>query len=38
MSGSARSDYIVYVDESGSPVLDADRKDFPVFVLVFLIV
>ncbi len=38
MSGSSRSDYIVYVDESGSPVLDADRKDFPIFVLVFLVV
>ena len=33
-----RSEYIVYADESGSPVLDADQKDFPIFVLVFLIV
>ena len=32
------SQYIVYADESGSPVLGADAKDFPVFVLVFLIV
>jgi Protein of unknown function (DUF3800) len=32
------SDYIIYVDESGSPVLAADREDFPVFVLVFMIV
>jgi hypothetical protein len=31
------SDYIVYADESGSPVLSADLKDFPVFVLVFVI-
>jgi len=34
----AYSDFIIYADESGSPVLDADREDFPVFVLVFLIV
>lgn len=27
------SDYIVYLDESGSPALEADREDFPVFVL-----
>ena len=27
------SDYIIYLDESGSPSLGADRKDFPVFVL-----
>ena len=32
------SDYIIYADESGSPVLSADSKDFPVFVLVFMIV
>jgi hypothetical protein len=32
------SNYIVYADESGSPVLTADRTDFPVFVLVFMIV
>ena len=35
---AAFSQYIVYADESGSPVLGADAKDFPVFVLVFLIV
>lgn len=27
------SDYIVYLDESGSPALGADREDFPAFVL-----
>lgn len=27
------SDFIIYLDESGSPALDADRDDFPVFVL-----
>lgn len=32
------SDFIVYADESGSPVLGADANDFPIFVLVFLIV
>ncbi len=32
------SDYIVYADESGSPVLSADLNDFPVFVLVFVLV
>lgn len=32
------SDFIIYADESGSPVLGADADDFPVFVLVFLIV
>lgn len=32
------SDFIIYVDESGSPVLSADQEDFPVFVLVFMIV
>jgi hypothetical protein len=34
----AFSHYIIYADESGSPVLTADAGDFPVFVLVFLIV
>lgn len=34
----AFSDYIIYADESGSPVLSADHEDYPVFVLVFLIV
>ena len=32
------SDYIIYGDESGSPVLDADKEDFPIFVLVFMLV
>ena len=32
------SDFIIYADESGSPVLGADVDDVPVFVLVFLIV
>ena len=32
------SDFIVYADESGSPIYGADRKDFPIFVLVFLLV
>jgi hypothetical protein len=32
------SDYIIYADESGSPVLTADQHDFPIFVLVFLII
>lgn len=32
------SDYIVFADESGSPVISADRADFPVFVLVFVLV
>lgn len=27
------SDFIIYLDESGSPALDADKEDFPVFVL-----
>lgn len=27
------SDYIIYLDESGSPALDADKDAFPVFVL-----
>lgn len=35
---AAFSQYIIYADESGSPHLDADRKDFPIFVLNFLIV
>lgn len=32
------SDYAIYADESGSPHLEADKEDFPIFVLVFLIV
>jgi len=32
------SDYIIYADESGSPVLSADSVDFPVFVSVFMVV
>lgn len=32
------SNFTVYADESGSPVLDADSKDFPIFVLNFLLV
>ncbi|WBU56045.1 DUF3800 domain-containing protein [Paracoccus sediminicola] len=32
------SDYIIYADESGSPVLGADQDDFPIFVLVFVLV
>ncbi|RID92447.1 DUF3800 domain-containing protein [Gemmobacter lutimaris] len=35
---AAFSEYIIYADESGSPVLGADASDFPIFVLVFLIV
>jgi hypothetical protein len=35
---AAFSKYIIYADESGSPVLGADSKDFPIFVLVFLLV
>lgn len=27
------SDYIIYLDESGSPSVEADKGDFPVFVL-----
>jgi len=27
------SDYIIYLDESGSPELTADKEEFPVFVL-----
>lgn len=34
----AFSDYIIFADESGSPFLSADAEDFPVFVLVFMIV
>ena len=30
---SGFSDYIVYFDESGSPNLEADSTDFPIFVL-----
>ena len=30
---SGFSDYIVYLDESGSPNLEGDRADFPIFVL-----
>jgi len=32
------SDYIIYADESGSPVLDGIDPDFPLFVLVFVLV
>lgn len=32
------SDFAIYADESGSPVLTADKDDFPIFVLVFLVV
>ncbi|MBA4747822.1 MAG: DUF3800 domain-containing protein [Sphingopyxis sp.] len=32
------SDYIVFVDESGSPVLNPIDPDYPLFVLVFCIV
>lgn len=35
---AAFSQYIVYADESGSPVLGADAKTFPIFVLNFLVV
>jgi len=31
-------DYIVYADESGSPVLDGTDADYPVFVLAFVLV
>lgn len=34
----AYSDLIVFADESGSPVISADRADFPVFVLVFVVI
>jgi Protein of unknown function (DUF3800) len=32
------SQYIIYADESGSPVLSPSTDEYPVFVLVFLIV
>jgi len=32
------SDYIIFADESGSPVLDGVDPDYPLFVLVFLVV
>ena len=32
------SDYIVFVDESGSPTLTAVDPDYPIFVLVFCVV
>ena len=35
---AAFSQYIIYADESGSPNLEADAKDFPIFVLVFVLV
>lgn len=35
---AAFSRYIIYADENGSPNLVADSKDFPIFVLNFLIV
>lgn len=35
---AAFSRYIVYADESGSPNLGADAKDYPLFVLNFLVV
>jgi hypothetical protein len=34
---AAFSQYIVYADESGSPHLEADVKEFPIFVLVFAV-
>ena len=34
---AAFSQYIIYADESGSPNLEADAKDFPIFVLVFVL-
>ena len=34
---AAFSQYIVYADESGSPHLEADAKEFPIFVLVFVL-
>lgn len=36
--GPEFSDYIVYADESGSPVLEGIDPDYPVFVLLFLLV
>jgi hypothetical protein len=35
---AAFSKYIIYADESGSPHLEADRNEFPIFVLNFLVV
>lgn len=32
------SDYIIYADESGSPVLDGIDPTFPLFVLVFVLI
>ena len=32
------SDYIVFIDESGSPVLDPIDPDYPIFVLAFCVV
>ncbi len=32
------NDYIVFIDESGSPVLDPIDPDYPIFVLVFCVV
>jgi hypothetical protein len=32
------SDYIVFIDESGSPVLDPLDPDYPIFVLAFCVV
>lgn len=32
------SDYIVYFDESGSPSLEADKDDYPVFVLASVLI
>jgi hypothetical protein len=32
------SKFIIYADESGSPNLGADNRDFPIFVLNFLVV
>lgn len=34
----AFSDYIIFADESGSPVLEGVDPDYPVFVLVFVLV
>jgi hypothetical protein len=35
---AAFSDFVIYADESGSPHADADTRDFPIFVLNFLVV
>ncbi len=32
------SDYIVYLDESGTSVLNAEREDFPIFVIACILV